>query len=158
MYLFRPEFLNVRIFTKIYLYSPNFYELCCFFTAGALLTLVDLNKIKYKNVIICSSIIILIITIFTNTFNILKFLLLPIIMILFGVQSTPVINKTGDKLGDMSYGIYIYGWFIQQIIILLVTTNVFLVITISSIFSILFAYASWHFIEKKALNYKNFIK
>jgi peptidoglycan/LPS O-acetylase OafA/YrhL len=61
-----------------------------------------------------------------------------------------------NKLGDCSYGLYIYAFPIQQLIIHYYTGASILEVTVySSIFTLILALISWHFVEKKALSYKN---
>ena len=61
-----------------------------------------------------------------------------------------------NKLGDYSYGIYIYSFVIQQLIIFyMVGVNEVSLIFISTIASFFVAFISWHLLEKKALKYRH---
>ncbi len=80
---------------------------------------------------------------------------LPYIIISFAYTKSFLNNFS--KYGDFSYGIYIYGWLVQQIIVQLFPSfehmeNFFL----SSIIILILAYGSWHVIEKRFLRYKRF--
>jgi peptidoglycan/LPS O-acetylase OafA/YrhL len=63
-----------------------------------------------------------------------------------------------NKLGDYSYGIYIYAFPVQQSIILLNPgISILSTIVISSTITLIFAVLSWHFLEKNALKLKKMI-
>lgn len=65
-----------------------------------------------------------------------------------------------NKFGDPSYGLYIYSFPIQQLVIWFFHNKISidLLLFISIITALPIAYLSWHFIEKKALKYKNLIQ
>ncbi len=75
-------------------------------------------------------------------------------LIFYITYSTPFIN-IDKKIGDISYGLYIYAWPVQQIV-----ASFFPwfkpsgIILLSSIIVIPIAYLSWHYIEKPALTFK----
>jgi peptidoglycan/LPS O-acetylase OafA/YrhL len=60
-----------------------------------------------------------------------------------------------QKYGDPSYGIYLWGWPVQQILVFMSPAispmaNAFLAAAISAILG----YVSWHVLEKHALSFK----
>lgn len=64
-----------------------------------------------------------------------------------------------NKIGDYSYGVYLYGWPSQQLIILLFSgisnsMHTFYSILLALLFSIL----SWHLVEDQALKMKSYFK
>ncbi|WP_233589847.1 acyltransferase [Acidovorax sp. FJL06] len=75
--------------------------------------------------------------------------------VVWGACCTPVINRAG-RFGDFSYGLYIYGFAVQQIIIWGAANQLsFGVAFVLSIIGALFCAAlSWHFVEKPALRWK----
>lgn len=83
------------------------------------------------------------------------YIVAPYVILSFAVAKTPVLSKVG-RWGDFSYGIYLYGFLIQQTINSLTsnsltpTQNALLTMPIA----IICAGASWHFIEKPALKLK----
>lgn len=83
------------------------------------------------------------------------FVTLPFLINAFGEISTPVINRFG-RYGDPSYGLYIYAFPVQQIVLSLLGRDGFfaekllLVIAISLCISLV----SWRFLEKPALRLK----
>ncbi|MBF0217948.1 MAG: acyltransferase [Gammaproteobacteria bacterium] len=70
------------------------------------------------------------------------------------------LTKYTSKIGDLSYGMYIYAFPVQQSLVyysdktLSVSELTIYALAITSVF----AYLSWHLIEKKMLNYKSFVK
>jgi len=75
-------------------------------------------------------------------------------LIFYLVYATKYIN-TDKKLGDISYGIYIYAFPIQQCVATLFPDFVPIENTIvSSIIVFFLAYFSWHFLEKPMLSLK----
>lgn len=76
-------------------------------------------------------------------------------VITLGNLSTPLINQFG-RYGDISYGVYLYGFPVAQLLSwqyghdLSLYTHIILTIAISYVF----AFASWHLLEKRALKLK----
>lgn len=61
-----------------------------------------------------------------------------------------------SKYGDFSYGVYIYSFPIQQMIVAVTgTTNTYKLFALSIVLSVIVAALSWHFIESKALKLKD---
>jgi peptidoglycan/LPS O-acetylase OafA/YrhL len=64
------------------------------------------------------------------------------------------------KRGDFSYGIYIYAFPIQQLIVYITKNTISLtgLILLSAGVTLVLAIASWHLVEKKALNLKRLLR
>jgi peptidoglycan/LPS O-acetylase OafA/YrhL len=61
-----------------------------------------------------------------------------------------------NRLGDYSYGIYIYAFLVQQSVAALIPgVSVAYMIVISAMVSILLAVISWHLVERRALSLKD---
>lgn len=95
---------------------------------------------------------------FTGYPMIALLLALPCLVIVFGTTSTPVIRRFG-RFGDISYGMYIYAFPVQQFIIWLseVSEDRFSFLTYLSLSfatTVLLAFASWHLIEKPVIQMK----
>ena len=79
----------------------------------------------------------------------------PSLTVAVGVRSWVGLRDV-SKIGDLSYGIYIYAWPVQQIGVALLgrETPYFELLSITVPATLALAAASWHFIEKKALRFK----
>jgi len=125
-----------------------------FFITGSILAALKFEANKNVNKVLYASLLILIVSVLLNYFYIVKFVVLPLIVISFGLKSTIILNKTGKKLGDLSYGIYIYGFPIQQTLMHYFKMDYLELMLYALPLSYVFAYLSWHLVEVKALKYK----
>ncbi|CAN5205717.1 acyltransferase [soil metagenome] len=78
----------------------------------------------------------------------------PYIVLSAGLASTPVFSRS-SRFGDFSYGMYIYAYPVQQIVVSIfgwrsIALNVVVVVALT----LLLAYASWHLVESPALRWK----
>ena len=82
-------------------------------------------------------------------------LVVPVTAVLVGHASTPVIRRAG-RFGDLSYGLYIYAFPVQQTLIWLLRDRMswggLLALAIAT--TALLAFASWHLVERHALRLK----
>ncbi|WP_114822338.1 acyltransferase family protein [Chryseobacterium sp. KLBC 52] len=154
--LFHPYFLH-GLFMKMELGSNHFYNLMCFFVGGMIMTYLNTNK-RTENILIILSFAVLIASVYLNINQYTCYITLPLLVILLGKSSTRYLNKVGETIGDTSYGIYIYSFPIQQTLMYFVKLDTAMLFILSLPLSILFGYASWHLIEKKALEYKDLLK
>ncbi len=90
-----------------------------------------------------------------RVFDQANFFLLPSIVILTGLESIPFINKLLAKLGDVSYGIYIYAFPVQQTLVHFFRFNTIELIVLSVVISLIAWLFSWHCVEKHALRLKS---
>lgn len=114
------------------------------------------DKIYLKKEYLFFSILILIYFAITNKLflNYVYLFLVPYILFYFAYIPKGIIRNF-NKIGDYSYGIYIYAFPIQQIVIYNYPTISFpMFVAISIITTLLFSVLSWHFVEKPVLNFK----
>lgn len=86
------------------------------------------------------------------------FLVLPPLVIFLGSASTPFIRRAG-RFGDMSYGIYIYAFPVQQTVVFLSRNHLsfWSSLTISTIVTCMLAFLSWRLIENPSLGLKRYL-
>lgn len=130
------------------------YRLGAYFFGGSILAILKVENFPKQKLIIGISILLYIVTILTGIAKIGGFLLLPIIVILFGLQKTKIIKDVGKRLGDISYGVYIYGWLIQQTLLYYFPFKTTELTIFALIITYILGYTSWHLVEKKALQFK----
>ena len=136
--------------------GEHLLDLGVFFVAGALLAAINIGKVNKKKELLILVFILVIASIYFNFYNYSKYLTFPILVILVGLNPIPYIYNVGNKIGDLSYGIYIYGFPIQQTLMYYFKLNYLELMIYSLILSYIFGYISWHLIEKKALKFKNY--
>lgn len=154
---FRPGFLNKYFFSYIHLSSEKMYNLATFFIAGSIFTYFDISRFNT----LAMRLVLLLLIILSFYFNIYQFaspFLLPLFLLMVGSLSTPNICTIGKKIGDISYGVYIYGFIIQQTLMYYFQLNSLSLMFLSIPIAYGFAFLSWHFVEEKMMKFKNFIK
>jgi peptidoglycan/LPS O-acetylase OafA/YrhL len=98
--------------------------------------------------------IILVLSFRTEYFYLTSFLSLPYLVLWIGLKQTEQINNF-IKYGDFSYGLYIYAFPVQQLVMhYLRGINLLELFIISVPFSTICAILSWNFIESRALEFK----
>jgi peptidoglycan/LPS O-acetylase OafA/YrhL len=82
---------------------------------------------------------------------------LSIAYLIFYIAYVPTgIIRNFNKVGDYSYGIYIYAYPVQQSIAALISdVSIPMMIVLSFFITFILSFLSWHLIEKKALKMKN---
>jgi len=82
-------------------------------------------------------------------------LAVPTLTLVFGNASTPGVRSAG-RFGDLSYGIYIYAFPLQQTFVWLYKDSLswWPLLTITTAATLLLAFLSWHVIENPALQFK----
>jgi peptidoglycan/LPS O-acetylase OafA/YrhL len=82
-------------------------------------------------------------------------LLIASVSVFIGSRSTPVLSRVG-RYGDISYGIYVYAFTVQQTVLWVVGKEFsFLMgLLIATVITTLFAFLSWHLVESPALSLK----
>jgi peptidoglycan/LPS O-acetylase OafA/YrhL len=131
-----------------------FFYLGNFFLAGALLFLIELNFLILI-ISLCFSIFL-----FIFKFYYLSLIIgLSPLIIYIGLKSFKYLNKI-NKIGDLSYGIYLFAFPIQQTIYYLFGSkfNFLILFLLVIIITYFFAYCSWHLIESPSLKIKKKIR
>lgn len=128
----------------------------CHFFAGALLAATRYDTwVRYHNVLWVASAAITIISLFAPFhFDVLHYISLPLLVVGTGIKCTPVICDISKRIGDLSYGVYIYAFVVQQTLMYFFSFNQLWLAVVSMPVSLLLAYGSWHLIEKRTLRLK----
>lgn len=146
---------NLNLIADLFNLGNNlFINLFCYFFAGSLLALTKIEDLPYKGVVLLIISILFFIVLLLDLFSTFQFILLPLITILFGSSNYTYINQWGKKFGDLSYGIYIYSFPIQQMLEYFYKPSVLEMMFISTIITIIFSHLSWIYIEKNFLKLK----
>ena len=125
-----------------------------FFVAGAFLGVAKVETIKHKVGLLFVVFLVILVALHFNVYDATKHVLLSLFVLLFGLIALYPISKI-NVIGDLSYGIYIYGFPIQQTLMYYFKLNTNTLILFSVLIAMLFGYFSWHLIEKRMLVFKN---
>lgn len=153
--LFDQNLLENTI-SQFSLNAKQFYRLLSNFLAGILLSLVNIDKIK-TNLNISILVTVLLLSIYIGLYEFISPFILPLIIILVGLSFNKYSWMFTEKLGDISYGVYIYGFVVQQTLMNYFSFNPYQLMIFALSLTYIFAYISWHLIEKRALEYKNYL-
>lgn len=129
-------------------------EYAPFFFFGSLLAIAKVEQWKYRKPLIVILLLTLVFAAFMNVFHIIMYFVLPELVILIGISSWPIVNMFISKLGDISYGVYIYAFPIQQTLMHFFKLAAIELMIPSILLSCIFGYMSWHLIEVHALKLK----
>jgi peptidoglycan/LPS O-acetylase OafA/YrhL len=131
-------------------------EFVAFFLGGALLATFHYERFKYMNTVTLLAIVVIVASVLLGFYRSgFHFVFMPFVVIGFGLQSTRYLRDIGEKIGDISYGIYIYGFLVQQTLMHFFKLDYISLFFATVPITLVLGYASWHLIEKRALKYKN---
>lgn len=130
-------------------------NLSLYFISGSVLASLKFESCKFKSILLTFVFLCLFLSFYFLLFYVLQFILVPLFVLLVGISSTNYLNSISYRIGDISYGIYIYSFPIQVTLMYFFKLNTWQLMTTSIFLSILIGFFSWHLIEKNALKYKN---
>ena len=131
------------------------FELGTFFMMGALIGIINWDHIPVKRELFYLSIAFSI-TIITFRMNLIWMVVSwPYIVLYIGQKTSKVADWIHTHIEDPSYGIYLYAFPVQQLIIYWLHPSVMVLLWTSTIVSFALGIASWKWIEKKTLVFKN---
>ena len=145
--------LSVRFFK--FFYVPHALTVAPFFGVGGMVFIVERYTTRQIPVVVLIAAAVLLQVYHSPTLKILSFIFIPIIIIRVGQASWPVLRDLG-RWGDLSYGTYLYGFPVAQVLSMyyLTTLPLFAHIVLALLISYVLAFGSWHLVEKRALRLK----
>ncbi len=157
--LARLDVLNFTEIQKWNFFILDWYliELGVYFAAGSLLAaarMADISR-RHLTIILILSLGVFVFSTGQSIFSFASVTLLPIIVLSMGLLPVYGISNITKHLGDLSYGIYIYGFPVQQTLVYYFGMDHISLIFTSLIISAILAFLSWHLIEAPALKLKN---
>lgn len=138
-YVPHPQYVHFFIFFSlgmvIYLYRDNFY-------LNSKLALLSMFAFSFL--------------IFTGIFKFTYFFFVGYLLFYIGYHQKIRLTFVTKKLGDISYGVYIIAFPIQQTIVFIFggTMSPWHCLLLSAPLTMLLAFGSWHIVEKRALKLK----
>lgn len=130
-------------------------ELGFFFLIGSFWAAVEWKKIPYRTFLASIAFISSILIIYFKLNPIWLGFSWPYLVLYIGQGSSRLADWIHHHIEDPSYGIYLYAFPVQQLIIYFVQPSVMFLLWSSTIISFILGIASWKFIEKKMLRFKN---
>lgn len=129
-------------------------ELGTHFTAGCLLASLNLEKPGTRKLLLGIGGALFVIALWFPFYYALQYIFIPLILIPTGLASTKYIRGLSKKIGDLSYGLYIYSFPVQQTLIYYFGLTYKQLIPASIAITFVLACFSWHVIEKRAMRLK----
>jgi peptidoglycan/LPS O-acetylase OafA/YrhL len=153
-YLHNPTVLGLRSLLHMSgLYHYTFPLLPVFFLCGSLCYLYN-KKNRYSFIISLSLLLIWILSCRTGFFYLASLICLPYIVLFLSFAKIPYASQAG-KYGDFSYGLYIYAFPVQQLVVLYFPgITVYTMFALSMLIILPLAMLSWKFVESPSLKLK----
>ncbi len=138
--------------------TPSIFALfscMSYFGIGGMIFIAERYSLKTKTTIALIAVAILLQIDSSHLLAVTNFILIAFIVISVGQASWPVLRDLG-RWGDLSYGTYVYGWSVAQVLALyfLDDFGVGWHIILALLISYVFGFFSWHLVEKYALRLK----
>jgi len=134
-----------------------FADLLVYFFSGCLMTIMDWRNMSRNRLVLLSAVVITIVTCYLHCYAYFGYLLYPIILVATGSDCVRWLLKP-FRWGNPSYGLYIYSYPIQQVLIQVLAPSAHLLLLTSIPLSFLLGYSSWHLIETPFLRLKERVK
>nr|WP_256203907.1 acyltransferase [Pseudomonas sp. 10B238] len=146
--------LNVREF----FWGLNFYQLCylsSLFVFGSLLASLRFNEWSGLRWYCLGSAAVLVLAVILNIYTVVLHLVLPVFIISLGYSFINRASIQYSKIGDLSYGVYIYAFPIQQLLMHLFQLGTLELMIYSAGLALACGYMSWNLVESRAMKYKS---
>jgi len=95
------------------------------------------------------------VSLFPISIQYVTWILMPYAILTAGLANTPVVRRAA-RFGDLSYGIYVWAFPVQQIVILVFGPQRMLInLTIVTSITLVLAWLSWHLVESPSMELKD---
>lgn len=140
---------------QLLMQSDQLVVLGLYFIAGALLGLFPswLRNARMRTVLVLVSGLGLLASLYFGGVWLTGFFLIPVFVIAFGTSNYPALSWI-RKYGDISCGVYIWGFIVQQTLWHFLHPSQPMMLVLSIPFTWCLGFASWHLLEKRALRLK----
>lgn len=134
------------------------FDLGIYFITGSFFACINWRNWSFSKYLFIGSIVLLLTMVILKVDRAWLFTCLPFVILYIGQMKSKAANWVHQKLGDPSYGIYLYAFPIQQLIVYYCKPSTFELFLYASIAAFAFGILSWKWVEKKALTLKRYIK
>lgn len=131
-----------------------FLELAVYFYAGCFLAAIQIERIGKNELIFLICVLLLTLSVNFQFYHSTKFFIWPVLVISGGLAYISWIEKLTSSIGDLSYGVYLYAFPVQQTLMYYFNLKTLPLLICSLIISLAFAWLSWNIIEKNAIKLK----
>ena len=130
------------------------FDVVIYFVAGALGSFINWKQLPYRKHLAAAAILILLTSLYIHQANWVLYLCYPILVLSLATMHAPKLDRL-QQLGDPSYGLYIYAFPVQQLLVQWHPMQGWQLFMGSLIVLIPLSYASWHWLEQPLLRLKN---
>jgi peptidoglycan/LPS O-acetylase OafA/YrhL len=155
--LARARWANMEIPFSRSVQWDYFADLLVYFFSGCLMTLVSWKNMRRNRGVLIVALAVTIITCALGVYPFFGYLLYPVIMVTAGEDCIPLLLKP-FKWGNPSYGLYIYSYPLQQMLIQAFLPSAGILLLLGVPLSFAAGYASWHWVEAPFLRLKERVK
>lgn len=138
---------------KVFSYE-HFFSFGLYFCSGVILANFKNYLYKYRHAVLITSIFSILLLVLQDVFFIGHYFIIPVVIISFGIMNTKYISNLSARIGDLSYGVYIYSFLIQQTLMNYFDFNYWQLIIFTVPISLLCGIVSWKYVEKPFLTLK----
>ena len=122
-----------------------------YYAAGALLFLYR-ERIPLSFALAAAGLVLWALSFDTSAMTVIGQITLPYAVLVFGYRAPEIIDRVMRRIGDISYGTYIYAFVVQQTLVhYLPDVSPVKLIALTVPITYACAYASWHLVERPAL-------
>ncbi len=138
-----------------FLITAKILELGSTFLIGALVAEFSLERYFLKGVTFIAAICLLVLSIKIGEYERYAPITMVVISLWVGLKTWQPLVSISERLGDISYGLYIYSFPVQQVLLYEFNLGPIKLLALSSVITALLSYLSWHIVESKFLKLKD---